>query len=187
MQAMLEESVELFRGLGDRWSVALALTPLGDLAALIEGDVPRGTAIHEEALRVSESIDDYYMRAQSLDQRRLTRCWPGTWTAPGHSSLLPPTCIAGWVTQEGLAYCITGPAGVATASGRTELAATLIGAADRILQVQGLAIWPLMVPLFDQLQESVRTMLGDAAYEQEHARGEAMEPLDALDPGLRDA
>ena len=29
MQAMLEESVELFRGLGDRWSVALALTPLG--------------------------------------------------------------------------------------------------------------------------------------------------------------
>ena len=118
---------------------------------------------------------------------RLTRCWPGTWTAPGHSSAAAADLHRRLGDQEGLAYCITGLAGVATASGRTELAATLIGAADRILQVQGLAIWPLMVPLFDQLQESVRTMLGDVAYEQEHARGEAMEPLDALDPGFRDA
>ena len=69
MRAMLEEALALFRTLDDGLSIALALTPLGDLA-LLEGDVPRGTAMHEEALSWPNASTTTTC-AQSLDQLAL--------------------------------------------------------------------------------------------------------------------
>jgi tetratricopeptide (TPR) repeat protein len=186
MRAMLEEAVELFRGVGDDWSVAFALTPLGDLA-LLEGDVRRGTAIHEEALHLAERIDDHYMRAQSLDQLALDAMLAGD-VALARSRLSSAAELHRKVRdQEGLAYCLDGFAGVALASGHPDVGAQLTGAADRIRRVEGLAVWPLMAPLSEQLRQAIRMALGESSYADEHARGAAMDPLFALDLGLQAA
>jgi predicted ATPase len=185
MRAMLEEALALFRTLDDGWSIALALTPLGDLA-LLEGDVPRGTAMHEEALQLAERIDDHYMRAQSLDQLALDAMLAGD-VVLARSRLTAAAELHRQVRdQEGLAYCLDGLAGVALASGRTNIAAQLVGAADRIRRIEGLAVWPLMAPLSDQLRQGIAMVLGDGPYAEEHERGAALDPLDALDLGLRD-
>ena len=184
MRAMLEEALALFRTLDDGWSIALALTPLGDLA-LLEGDVPRGTAMHEEALQLAERIDDHYMRAQSLDQLALDAMLAGD-VVLARSRLTAAAELHRQVRdQEGLAYCLDGLAGVALASGRTNIAAQLVGAADRIRRIEGPAVWPLMAPLSDQLRQGIAMVLGDGPYAEEHERGAAMDSLDALDLGLR--
>jgi hypothetical protein len=186
MKAMLEESLDLFRRLEDDWSVAFVLTPLGDLA-LLDGDVARGTAMHEEALQIAEHIDDDYTRAQSLDQLALDAMMAGD-VARARSHIVAAAELHRRLRdQEGLSYCLDGFAGVAVASGRPVVAAQLTGAADRIRHVQGLAVWPLMVPFLAQLRQGMRKQLGDASYEEKHALGAALDPLEALDLGLRDA
>jgi predicted ATPase len=186
MRAMLEEALTLFRRLEDSWGIAFVLTPLGHLA-LLEGDVRRATAMHEEALQLAERIDDYYMRVQVLDQLAVGAMFAGD-IALARTRLSASAELHRQVRdQEGLAYCLDGLAAVALASGRTKVAAQLVGAADRIRRVEGLAVWPLVAPLSDQLRQAIRMVLGETSYEEEHARGAALDPYEALDLGLRAA
>ena len=183
MRAMLEEALALFRTVDDGWSIALALTPLGDLA-LLEGDVPRGTAMPRK--RAAGRTHRRPLHACPVARPARARCDARRRRRAGASRLTAGAELHRQVRdQEGLAYCLDGLAGVALAAGRTNIAAQLVGAADRIRRIEGLAVWPLMAPLSDQLRQGIAMVLGDGPYAEEHERGAAMDSLDALDLGLR--
>ena len=179
VRSMLEESLRLFRDLDDHWGVALALTPLGQLA-LLDQDVPAAVAMHEEALERAARIEDDHMRGACLDQLGFDALLTGD--VPGARDRL---AAAGRIHRrlqdlEGLAYCLDGFTAVTLASGRQAEAARLLGTADRVRQVAGVAVWPLLRPLADQLAAAVRAAAG-ASYDEEHARGAAAEPFAVLD------
>jgi non-specific serine/threonine protein kinase len=68
--ALLEQSLELRRELGDEGGVAAALNNLA-LVAVAQGDLSRGRALHEECLAVLRALDDRPRIGQSLNNLAL--------------------------------------------------------------------------------------------------------------------
>jgi predicted ATPase/class 3 adenylate cyclase len=64
-EALLKQSLALFRGLSDRRGVAWSLIALGQ-AARAQGDSSRATALLEEALGLARDMDDGFATAWSL-------------------------------------------------------------------------------------------------------------------------
>ena len=63
---LLEESLALFRALGNTWGVASALRNLGCTAAILEGDHGRGIALLEESLALFHTLGDRWGMAWTL-------------------------------------------------------------------------------------------------------------------------
>jgi predicted ATPase len=176
---LMDEAIETFRRVGDRWGLAFALSARGQLA-LQSGDPAAATALHTEALAVTDAIDNDHLRAQVDDLLGLDAMAAGdlggAWSrfadaAEVHGRLLD---------QEGSGYCLDGFASIAFAQGRPEVAARLIGAAAHAREVVGVAVWPAMQPLAQALVAAVRGALGDSAYEGATGEGAAMRTTDAL-------
>ena len=63
---LLEESLALFRALGNTWGVASALRNIGVTAAVLEGDHGRGIALLEESLALFHTLGDRWGMAWTL-------------------------------------------------------------------------------------------------------------------------
>jgi predicted ATPase len=179
MRTMLEEAGALFRRLGDDWGVALVNTPLGDLA-LLAGDPVTAARLHEEGLERATRIDDDHMRAQAYDQLGLDALMAFD-VATARARLTAAARIHRRLhDQEGVAYCLEGFAALALAAGDAALAARLVGAAERARAVVGVAVWPFVRPLHDQLLTTVRGSLPADTFALESAAGASLDPVEAL-------
>jgi tetratricopeptide (TPR) repeat protein len=176
---MLEESVRRFREAGDEWGVALALIPLGDVA-LLRGNVASARAMHEEVLASARAIDDDHMTAQAHDQLALDAMLASDLPAARSHLQEAARLHRGLHDREGIAYCLEGFAGIALATRRPELAARLLGAADRARRLVGVAVWPFMRPLHERFEGLVRAAAGDEGFEAAFAEGSTLDPESAL-------
>lgn len=111
---LLDDALDAFRAVDDRWGLAYALSARGQLAVL-GGDPVAATKLHREALTAANDIANDHLRAQLLDQLGLDAMTSGDVTsardyfgqaADVHSQLLD---------QEGSSYCLDGVATVALA------------------------------------------------------------------------
>ncbi len=176
---LLEDAVALFRRRDDAWGIAFALAPLGQLA-LRRGDFGGATAAHIEALAQADRIDHDHLRAQSLDLLGLDALATGDVHAASERFAAAADIHGRLLDHEGLAYCLEGRAALALTIGRADLAAHLIGAAERSRRTVGVAPWPLVAPLGEQLRAAVAAAIGTSAYEHEVAAGQQWWPADAL-------
>ncbi len=179
----LEEAVATFRRLDDAWGLSFALLPLG-LTVLRTGDLVRAAALHRESLQQAERIDNNHLRAQALTQLGLDALMAGDVPAARSWYAAAAAVHRRLLDQEGLANCLDGLSGVAVGLGRPAVAARLHGAAARIRQVVGVAVWPLLRPLAEQLVMALRAALGEEAYRAEREVGAAMRPADAVSYAL---
>jgi predicted ATPase len=78
----LEESVTLFRAVGDHWGLALATSGLGD-GAMLTGDLARAHALYEESLALYQEQGDIWGRATVLQSLALLVWTEGDLSAAG--------------------------------------------------------------------------------------------------------
>jgi predicted ATPase len=180
---LLAEGLAELRRSGDDWSVSYALLPHGDVA-LVTGDLVAATRAHEEALALARSIDDEHLMAILLDQLALDALLAGDLDGArvrlGEAAELHRRVR----DQEGLAYCLDGLAALALALGDARAAARAAGAAEAARVELGVAIWPLLRSLADQLSAAIRGALGDEADREERRAGAADGPWAALAAAL---
>lgn len=183
LPALYEEAVGALRRSGDTWSVAFALVPHGD-AALLSGDVAGAVRAHDEALALARDLGDEHLVATLLDQLGLDALMAGDASAARARLSEAAALHRAGQDREGLAYCLDGLAGLALLTGDARAAARLGGAADAVRTSLGIAVWPMLRPLLDQLAAGIRAALGEAADRAARAEGAAADPWEVLDAGL---
>jgi tetratricopeptide (TPR) repeat protein len=183
LPGLLGEAVAALRRSGDSWSVAFALVPHGD-AALLAGDLDAATLAHEEALGLARQIGDDHLTATLLDQLGLDALLAGD-VAAARERLAGAAALHRAIGDlEGLAYCLDGLAGLLLLTGDPATAARLCGAADHARAEVGVAVWPMLRPLLDQLADGVRSALGEPEYRRLRTAGAAPDPATVLDEAL---
>ena len=78
----LEESVKLFREVGDHWGLALAVSGLGD-GVMLTGDLARAHTLYEESLALYQEQGDIWGRATVLQSLALLVWTEGDLSAAG--------------------------------------------------------------------------------------------------------
>jgi predicted ATPase len=177
------EGVEALRRSGDPWSIAYALVPHGDVA-LLAGDLPTASRVHEEALALARSIGDDHLTATLLDQLALDALLAGDVPAARKRLLESAELHREVRDQEGLAYCLDGLAALCLTLGDPHAAGRLAGAAEAARAELGVAVWPLLQSLSVQLDAMVATALGPEDDRRERTAGAAAGPWTALEEGL---
>jgi hypothetical protein len=81
-------------------------------------------------------------------------------------------------------FAISGLAAIATERGEFERAATLVGAAEAIMEAQQMAWPPDERPHYERLLATLPEALGAEAFEQARSRGQAMAANEAVDFAL---
>jgi tetratricopeptide (TPR) repeat protein len=81
-------------------------------------------------------------------------------------------------------FAISGLAAIATERGEFERAATLVGAAEAIMEAQQMAWPPDERPHYERLLATLPEALGSDAFEQARSRGHAMDASEAVDFAL---
>jgi tetratricopeptide (TPR) repeat protein len=181
---LLAEGLAALRRSGDAWSVAYALLGNGDVA-LVTGDVDGAARAHDEALGLARSIDDDHLVAIMLDQLALDALLAGDLDRARTRVVEAAGLHRRIRDQEGLAYTLDGFAALALYRGDPHAAARAAGAAAAARAALGVAVWPLLRSLADQLSAAIRAALGDEEDRRERSAGAALGPWSALDAALR--
>ena len=171
--ATFEESLTLYKNLENMQGMALALIYLGR-AAHMQGEVVRSNAILEESLALFKDLGDSRGVAEVLlELGRVAR-------AQGNYMRSLKLCRESLVLSHKLgdksyiAFCLTALAGVIQATGDARRAARLFGAAQGLLESLGAVLDPSGSLEYSNDLAAVRNQLGESAFEEARAAGEAM-------------
>ncbi len=171
--ATFEESLTLYKNLENMQGMALALIYLGR-AAHMQGEVVRSNAILEESLALFKDLGDSRGVAEVLlELGRVAR-------AQGNYMRSLKLCRESLDLSHKLgdksyvAFCLTALAGVIQATGDARRAARLFGAAQGLLESLGAVLDPSGSLEYSNDLAAVRNQLGESAFEEARAAGEAM-------------
>jgi hypothetical protein len=150
----------------------------------VGGDLAGATGAHGEALALAEGLGDDHLTATVLDQLAFDALLDGDLDVARDRLVRAGGLHRRLHDQEGTAYCLDGLAGWWLATGRPEAAARAAGAAAAARAGIGLAVWPLVQSLADDLAAAIREALGEEADARERAAGAAAGPWVTLDAAL---
>jgi len=176
---LLDDALDTFRAMDDRWGLTYALSARGQLAVL-DGDPVAATKLHREGLKAADDIANDYLYAQLLDQLGLDAMTSGDLTSARDSFGQAAEVHAQLLDQEDSSYSLDGLAAVALAHQRPEVAARLLGASAHARELVGVAVWPALKPLAEALRAAVAAALGEAEFAQATALGAQMRLNEAL-------
>ena len=171
----LQESARAASEIGDYFWAALSLNALG-MVALGQGDYDGAQASLAEGLALAQRAGDRFSRYIALYNQSVLAQAQGDYNR------------AAALFEEGLefslevgdyantAYCLEGLAAVAVARGEADRAARLLGAAQRIREEVGAAVYTYRPDrsLQERTMAAAHTQLGDPAFEQARAEGRTM-------------
>jgi DNA-binding CsgD family transcriptional regulator len=172
-RAPFAESLALYRELEDTWGLARVLHYSGEMARF-GGDDERARALYEESLALYQELGHQFSAAIVLhnlgyvaqhqgDQRRALTCF---------AEALSRHIEHGDRTNIG--HCLAGIAGMIGPLGHPEQAARLFGAAAKILETVGVAIWPVDRVDYDANLAAVRDLLRDEAFATAFTAGQEL-------------
>ena len=176
---MLEESVALFREVGDR-----ELEPLGELllgfVAFLQGEYSRARALLEEGLalfRMMGSQRGMALGLLFLGLLAFAQGEAGTARALLEESL---TLFRKMGNQSMITHCLASVAIVAVAQGQLSWGVRLLGAVETMREARGVPRPPVMQGFYEQSLASARAGLGEEVFAAVWAQGRAMTPEQAL-------
>jgi tetratricopeptide (TPR) repeat protein len=184
-RGLCEESLTIFRVLGQPYGISQALNFLGDLARL-QGDYVEAAAHYAESLPLVRQAGvksdnasllhnlGYVALAQGDTRRAAALFGEGLSLQQeiGH--------------QQGIAECLAGCAAVAAAKQQGERAARLFGAADALRTHAGGPVWPAEQTEYTRHQAAARGQLSSAAWEDAWAAGRALPLAQAIEEASSD-
>jgi non-specific serine/threonine protein kinase len=178
--AVMQESIALFRATADSWGLGTALHFLGT-AAFRHGDSARARQCYEESLAHCRQVGDKPQTAYVL--RHLGYV---AHAEAQHDEALRHISESLDLNREiedlrGVAACVAALAGLAITQGQPALAARLSGSAAALLERAGAtALHPTDRPHHVRTLASARAALGDAVFEAMLAEGRALPLPDAI-------
>lgn len=183
---LFEESLDSFQRVGYRLGVAHSLRYLG-LVAYHQGDMAEGATRSAQSLALARELGDKECLADVLDtlgrlafrQGDVTRA-TALWT----ESLDLYRTLG---DKPGLADCLERFAGVASARENFAGAARLLGAAHALREAIRAPLPPGDRGEHNRLVATVRSRIGDGAYEDAWVAGQGMAPASAVSEALAEA
>ncbi len=167
---LFDESLAIWRAAGDRPHTAIVLANLGE-ALRAEGDHDRAVAIAREGLQLSRDVGDKRSTATALfimgSLQQLHSIDPRA-ADPLLEGLLLFQHVG---DKRGMAWCLEALAGPATASGRPDLAARLLGAAEALREEVRVPIQPAERPAYERHLNAARSALSHADFDAARAIG----------------
>jgi predicted ATPase/DNA-binding CsgD family transcriptional regulator len=178
----LAESLALARELGDTWLLARALHYAGEVARF-RGDYERARALYEESLARYEDLDLRHTAAIVMHNLGYVAFHQGE---PRRALSYFAEALARQVERDdrlNIGHCLAGVAGMVAHLGQPELGARLFGAADKVLDSMGAAVWPVDKRDYDRNLQAVRNALGEERFAAAFAAGREL----ALETAIAEA
>jgi predicted ATPase len=172
-RALLEEALELSQRAGDARGIANATVNAG-YGALIEGEVTRAETLLAEALAGFRSLGDTEGIVVATFNLGLAALLVGR-VADARASIRESLQTSHAVGLElGVAHSLLAFAAIAIREGELARAASLVGAADMILERLGAALEPFERRIRDETWQAIQTTLGRPDAEAAAAKGRSL-------------
>jgi len=182
--ALLDECLNVARDLADKWFHAVALLQMG-VVAHYRGDDNRATTCLTQALAIHREVGDKWSIAHALNRFARDVSLPqgnNDQAAASFAESLTLSRETGsrWMSEE----CLEGLARLALATGRSDRAARLFGAAEVVRETLGHRFAPADQADHEQYVASTRARLEKRAFAAAWAEGRAMTLEQAVEYGL---
>jgi tetratricopeptide (TPR) repeat protein len=171
--ALLEQSLALWRQVGDLWNSACTLYHLA-APPLLEGRYDRAQELYEEAVAQFDAAGDKIMVTNPLRRLGHLALHQGDHTraaARYRESLARSLEV---VDLRGILACLVSLAGVAATRGQASDAVRLFGAAQALLESRQVKLFPLDQAYYDHFVADLRTQLDDITFTAARAAGRTM-------------
>jgi predicted ATPase/DNA-binding SARP family transcriptional activator/DNA-binding CsgD family transcriptional regulator len=179
-----EQSLALAREVGDIDRVGSTLANLGH-PALLQGDYEKAKSLSEEALEFAHKPENWGVEFAATASLNLGLAGLGLGEFERASGALEEALL---MFQKGrrpnLIETVEGMASLAGAMGKADRAAHLWGAAEAAREVAGLPLPPGERVLHEPYLASARSRLGEVAWEEALAKGQAMSLDEAVEYAL---
>lgn len=177
-RVLYSERLEVARAQQDVYGLAQALNALGEVARC-SGDIPRARAWYEQSLTLRRQLGDTRGVSMGLSNLGHVALAEGD-LAAARSAFSESQQLAAEVgNQYGGAICLSGLAGVAVRERDAETAARLIGAADAILERDGISMEPADLQSHLRAVAEAQAALGAAQFASAYAAGKRLTLQDA--------
>jgi tetratricopeptide (TPR) repeat protein len=176
--------IELAREIGPPALVATVLIVAGEFSRTID-DYPSAVARYEEAAQIAETVGDRIVLSVAVANLSYVASHDGDYATARRlgGRGLQLALEAG--RRQLAAWSVSELAEPALGLGEPELAARLIGAAERSLHVMGGRIYPGDVPAHERVIAGVVEALGGDGYDRCYADGAAMSFDESVELALR--
>ena len=181
-RVLLEQSKSIRKRLGDELGLQSSQHNLG-LLEMDQGDYGRARQELQSALAISEKHGLQRARANNLCDLAFAELGDGSGNAPSRFREALSACAQlRW--RENIAYCLVGCAAVAIAGGNLEQAGHFLGQADRLCDDLPLRLETYAQAVGDQLEQDLRSRLGEDRLEALRAEGRLLSMEDAVSEAL---
>jgi predicted ATPase/class 3 adenylate cyclase len=178
-----EESLRLFRDLGEATGEALALSGLG-LIASGEGDLELAASLHTETLQLARRIEDLATEARALSDLAVIELDRGNFDQAEDLLRRHLEAVNTLGDLDGVAFSLEAFAALYTARMDDERAARLYGAAGALRDRIAIAIPPVSLQRHESVAKTLAKRLGDT-YLNLVAEGSRLDPAQATVDALR--
>ena len=181
-RALLEQSKSIRKRLGDELGLQSSQHNLG-LLEMDQGDYGRARQELQSALAISEKHGLQRARANNLCDLAFAELGDGSGNAPSRFREALSACAQlRW--RENIAYCLVGCGAVAIAGGNLEQAGHFLGQADRLCDDLPLRLETYAQAVGDQVEQDLRSRLGEDRLEALRAEGRLLSMEDAVSEAL---
>jgi DNA-binding CsgD family transcriptional regulator/Tfp pilus assembly protein PilF len=187
-RVLFEEAMGLYRETGDRWGVSSVLSHLG-IASLKQNDHAKAARYFEEALEVARKIGDGLIGSIALYNLALEESRVRGDHERAQELYAEGLGLAVQIgDRANAAYCLEGLAGLIAERGEPERATRLFGASEALLEAVGAPryVQAQARVLYERAVESLRSRLGEEAFEAAWAEGRRMSREDAIEYALEE-
>ena len=182
----LEQARELYeqaavraRALGEYWILSFALSNLGEVAR-IQGQYELARKYYEECEALLRDTVDTGDLARFVHNLGYIAQHEGDFTRAESQFRKSLTLFRRLGNRRGIAECLAGLAGLKARQGEAQRGATLLSAAELLLQSTGGAWWPADRVEVEANQEIIRSALSESELTAAQKRGKAMTLEQAL-------